>query len=587
MCIAILQPKGKEVSSECLEESWKSNPDGAGLAYSENGVLKIYKELYSFDNFYKEYREVMERAKSNMLVHFRIGTSGEKDEINCHPHIANSDMVVIHNGIFRCVDVPKDSPISDTAIFTRDIIQPLYNLNPNFMECELVTKMLEHYIGTNKVVLMNAKGDYRIINEKQGHWEDGIWYSNYSYRVSHGRKTGFYTTSTTKGITIIAPGGYMEDGKFYDYSVGGNHSRLYAIYKKVRQWPNITQYNEYGYTDDTGWKSFAAQESISKWKFDDFIKENNELAQSYKSFPDFKEIHEVRYNAEMEEEAEAKQKEEAEEKEKEEKRKNEWEKVHKKWRRKKPNHNDGLVEACMDYCSECGALDNLRDLITRFPAKPDECENCGYSKPRKKRDFCTVCNKKWKYEKWDACIFCLADSVTKDKTVSSYSVKFWNGFIYCGNPQCKAALTVKEIKNGICDGCDGYVNDAVDVLKMVSDLYYPAGIATMHEKDTVDTAEIKTTESVDSTTWCQECGILLLENEALMNEGCCEACLALLYSSGSPLEEQVTCSVCNGTDLRSYETTNGVSTCSPCINKKFFDSTRNKDFYSEGNYYDY
>jgi hypothetical protein len=50
------------------------------------------------------------------------------------------------------------------------------------MKNEAITKLVEKAIGSsNKFVLLNNKGEYKIINEKAGVWENGVWYSNSTY----------------------------------------------------------------------------------------------------------------------------------------------------------------------------------------------------------------------------------------------------------------------------------------------------------------------------------------------------------------------------------------------------------------------
>lgn len=178
MCIAILKPKGKTIPTEHLKNSFDNNQDGGGVAYSKNGKVHIIKGIFSKKKFVKTVRFAEKEADGAILIHCRIGTSGLKDENNCHPHVVNDECVLMHNGVLS-ISVPYNSKVSDTVIFINEYLKPLEN---DFMKNEAITKLVEKAIGNNnKFVLLNNKGEYKIINEKAGVWENGVWYSNSTY----------------------------------------------------------------------------------------------------------------------------------------------------------------------------------------------------------------------------------------------------------------------------------------------------------------------------------------------------------------------------------------------------------------------
>jgi len=180
MCIIIYQPKGKNIPKKHLKESWISNSDGAGMMWAHDGKLHIHKELNNFRKFYKVYRNVVTKLECSIVVHFRIGTSGKLDEVNCHPFYVNEDLAFCHNGIMP-YSVPKDSVISDTVIFNRKILQ---NLKPSFLDDEAIVELISGYIDGSKLAFMNKHGEVKLINEDEGNWNNGIWYSNHSYEKS-------------------------------------------------------------------------------------------------------------------------------------------------------------------------------------------------------------------------------------------------------------------------------------------------------------------------------------------------------------------------------------------------------------------
>lgn len=183
MCIAIVKPQGTYISDEYLENCFNNNSDGAGIAYAKDGKLFIIKGIFDKEQFVKTVRHVEKIAQGDILIHCRIATSGLKDNNNCHPHIINDSLALIHNGILD-IRVPFNSKISDTVIF---IDEYLKTLDKNFIADEKIMKLIEYAIGeNNKFAFLNNKGVSAICNKKAGVVEGGIWYSNETYRYSGG-----------------------------------------------------------------------------------------------------------------------------------------------------------------------------------------------------------------------------------------------------------------------------------------------------------------------------------------------------------------------------------------------------------------
>ena len=182
MCIIIVKPKNTTISDEYLRNSFENNDDGAGIAYTKDEQLYIIKGIFNVDDFVKKVREVEKIAEGSILIHCRIGTSGLKDANNCHPFIVNNSTVMVHNGILD-IEVPKDSLISDTQIFVNEYLK---NAKEDFTKDEGYLKLLSYAIGNNnKFAFLDNKGNHIIVNEKQGEWNNGIWYSNQTYTYSY------------------------------------------------------------------------------------------------------------------------------------------------------------------------------------------------------------------------------------------------------------------------------------------------------------------------------------------------------------------------------------------------------------------
>lgn len=191
MCIVILNTKG-ELDWNTFENCWANNPDGAGIAYVEDGTLKIIKEMESPEQLFLLYHDIRQENSLPMVIHFRIATSGRVNEDNCHPFEVFPGLAMAHNGIIENVRATKKT--SDTRIFIAEILQ---RLPKSFLFNEGIRQLIEVFVEDSKLVFLDRYGLYNIINEKLGHWDENHtnWYSNYSYTDTYGWTTKLKTTS--------------------------------------------------------------------------------------------------------------------------------------------------------------------------------------------------------------------------------------------------------------------------------------------------------------------------------------------------------------------------------------------------------
>ena len=205
MCIAIVKPQGIEISDEYLENCFDNNNDGAGIAYAKNGKLYIVKGIFDKKQFIQEVRKAETVAQGSMLIHCRIGTSGLKDKNNCHPHIVNDDLVMIHNGILD-IEVPQKSKVSDTVIFIETYLK---ELSKDFVKSEPIMHLIEKAIGDrNKFAFLNNKGEAFICNANLGIVENGIWYSNDTYSYNWSKYDDFFDHTPKEEAEVY---GYFEE----------------------------------------------------------------------------------------------------------------------------------------------------------------------------------------------------------------------------------------------------------------------------------------------------------------------------------------------------------------------------------------
>lgn len=189
MCLALYKPADKATDWEALENAMTYNPDGAGFAVAVNGQLIIEKGFFRWEDFRKAFEPFSEHAA---IVHFRLATHGEKNAANCHPFAladfggpdGHKPVAVIHNGIFY--DAKNDQKQwSDTWHICRDILHPLWLQDPDSFGSDHLLLLGDKFVGgSNKLVFLAADGTANIWGESNGHWKDGVWYSNHSYQCS-------------------------------------------------------------------------------------------------------------------------------------------------------------------------------------------------------------------------------------------------------------------------------------------------------------------------------------------------------------------------------------------------------------------
>lgn len=175
MCIAILNTKkAGSLPKSYIKNSWDNNDMGAGLLWVKSGRLKVFKS-YNYDDFIDEYYKIREdRSVGNIVLHFRIATSGYKGEHNLHPFLVSDDLGFVHNGVISGLGNQK---FSDTYEFN----ELLKGFNHDFLKCKTSKYFISEYITSSKLIFLDNKDTYTIINEERGHWKDNNWFSNKSY----------------------------------------------------------------------------------------------------------------------------------------------------------------------------------------------------------------------------------------------------------------------------------------------------------------------------------------------------------------------------------------------------------------------
>lgn len=182
MCLAIFKPQGVVAREEHLRNGWVGNSDGAGFAFVKDGSIVVSKGYMKYKEFIAAYESAMKANNDPIaLIHFRIRTMGSVGPENTHPFLLpEAAGAMIHNGNIQGTEATYKDGLSDTACFVKKFgtLLTLDNLKQYRSE-------IEEGLGSwNKLAFLFKDGSHIIMNEKQGIWDEGLWWSNGGYRSS-------------------------------------------------------------------------------------------------------------------------------------------------------------------------------------------------------------------------------------------------------------------------------------------------------------------------------------------------------------------------------------------------------------------
>ena len=204
MCILTFMHAGVTADIEKLTIGAKNNPDGFGFAIHA-GTKVIRHNGMNFEQVLERFLKERAIHSGPALFHSRITTHGGTTVHNCHPFQIGRDKqsVIAHNGM---LPIDAHAGRSDTRILAEDLL-PSWGGVTSFDGRKFTKKISEFARGSKLVVITanpSAKQDYYIINEQDGHWEDGVWWSNTSYKYSRYSYSGggMYTSGWHKTDVI-------------------------------------------------------------------------------------------------------------------------------------------------------------------------------------------------------------------------------------------------------------------------------------------------------------------------------------------------------------------------------------------------
>ena len=228
MCVIVHKERGKELpSDEVIEKCFRKNPDGSGILLHRKGtkVVEIHKGFMKLDEFKKALTDLNVDKDDDLVMHFRITTSGGTSPENCHPFPISANIKdlkatrinvprgFVHNGVLGKGD--DKLKISDTQCFIRDVMAR-EDVGGHLDNLE-VQKIIEQMAGYGqRFFIADAEKD---IFKRFGTWyeSEGLWFSNLGWKTYYNSGIwwgydaydyGYYDISSKSKNSCSTTGGY-------------------------------------------------------------------------------------------------------------------------------------------------------------------------------------------------------------------------------------------------------------------------------------------------------------------------------------------------------------------------------------------
>lgn len=186
MCIIAVKEKGYKLNEEYVKNCFLHNSDGAGFMFVDNNKVHIEKGFFDVDKYIERLEELWDNKhleEKNLVMHFRISTSGGISKETCHPFPITNKLKklrkteincgsgIVHNGIIG--KYAWEEKMSDTQRFILDDVFSLWRLNNK----DVLAKEMK---GNGKFCILKSNGEIELYGdfiEK----EEGWIFSNESY----------------------------------------------------------------------------------------------------------------------------------------------------------------------------------------------------------------------------------------------------------------------------------------------------------------------------------------------------------------------------------------------------------------------
>lgn len=170
-----------------LADLYENNSDGLGAMYpTTKRGLRIRKvvphTLSAAERFIRELPD----DDRNLVLHFRMKTSGNIDRDNAHPFtVLPRSLAMTHNGVLT-ISTKSDETKCDTRHYIERVLLPQLSKFPDLVAVPEWLSLVGEDIGTNnRFVFMDSEGQMHFVNRHTGIEHEGMWVANtYSFDAS-------------------------------------------------------------------------------------------------------------------------------------------------------------------------------------------------------------------------------------------------------------------------------------------------------------------------------------------------------------------------------------------------------------------
>lgn len=175
MCLLICKPADTELPDnleKIVQEASEINSHGMGFATCGQSMKKFNMHHATFSSLLRENLTKADPA----IIHWRLSTSGLKDDANCHPFRLNDGGFMAHNGVISSKYAPTQMK-SDTRVLSE-----AFNTSEEmYEECQKLAS------SANKFAIITPDNQLKIAGECYGTWENKLWFSNMSWKGGYSR----------------------------------------------------------------------------------------------------------------------------------------------------------------------------------------------------------------------------------------------------------------------------------------------------------------------------------------------------------------------------------------------------------------
>lgn len=169
-----------------LDSLYNRNSDGIGAMYaSTKHGLRTPRTVPKNVRQARAFLQSLPQDERNIVVHFRLGTSGYIDRANAHPFtVLDGELAMTHNGVLY-IDTATDESKCDTRHYIDAIIRPCVTDCRELFKNQAWLALLGSDIGeNNRFVFMDKHGEMSFVNRDTGYEVGDIWIANtYSFNA--------------------------------------------------------------------------------------------------------------------------------------------------------------------------------------------------------------------------------------------------------------------------------------------------------------------------------------------------------------------------------------------------------------------